>query len=458
MSRAMRFQDDEGQMCGRGGAALVAALFLVGAGDAMAGGNPFIVDGLNETQVTMADAIAAVCPPPNNVGNTADFQMRCNGVAGGTDEQKLNSLQVVAPEQTSSANTQGTRSGGGTSQASNTISTRLAAFRSGAVALLDLEFNGERVTGSSLADLAPDAITQGAAGSDAAPRLGLYLNGGYQFGEIDSTVALRGFDYDNGGLTAGADYRVTDSVLVGGAFNWWRTQARFEGDAGKTTSDLYAGSLYASWLPVGGLYMSGIVGLGGMQWDATRKIQYTTAGEAQPIDTTATGSPNGSQLTTAGTFGYEFQVDALNVGPYAQVQYRRIVVDQYREEGGDGWGMLFLGQKVESVTTALGGTVDLPISTGLGVVVTQLRGAWWHEYLDDARVIRAQFLGAEGNANKREFSVFTDDPDRNYGNVGISVSLTLPEGIAGFVDWDSLLGYEGVTSNRLTLGVRGSFF
>jgi len=419
--------------------------------------------GLNVTQLTMYDAIIATCPLN---GNEEEFKDRCDAVVGAAASsdpaQATDALQSTAPEQAVSQGTQAARVAAGRGNEGAVVSNRLAMIRAGAMAAIQIDFGGERVYANRMGDLravpgedARDSAS-GLGAADSATssgRLGVYLNGAYHFGDVDSTTLVRGFDYDNGGVTVGADYRVLDTLVLGGAFTWWRTDAEFSGNAGSTDSDRYTGTIYGSFFPIDGLYFDVLGSYGGINYDTKRHISYSIPGDV--VNTTAKGSPDGRQWAVNGGLGYDFDVAGLSFGPYAQATYRRLHVDGYDESDPAGWAVRFGSQTVESLTTTLGGRIAYPISTDFAVFTPQLRGAWWHEFEDDARLIASSFVGA---VNPQTFGVFTDKPDRDYGNIGVSLSATLPQGFSAFADYDVLLGYKGVTSNRFTFGVRAEFF
>ena len=418
---------------------------------------------LNDTQVSMGAAIRDDCPES---GNKPAFQSRCNSVVGASVDMMaaavLASLQEVSPEQINSQGTQTTRTDSGeVASVGAGIANRLGLLRAGSIARFQIELNGNEVYANELSELGPGGVTRGAAGADAGTpgRLGVYLHGSYQFGTVDSTFDAVGFDYDNGGITAGADYRVLDDLILGGAFTWWHTDSQFNGDGGETTSNLYNGSIYGSYYPIWGLYLTALASSGGLDYETERRIQYTItpsmSQSGDKVNATATGSPSAKQWSVHGGLGYDFDLGPATLGSYAQVNYRRLSIDGYSESGGSGWAMRFEDQRIGSLTTALGGQISYSISTPVGVITPQLRSAWWHEFEDNSRRVRARFLGA---GSPEPFVVFTSSPDRNFGNVGASVSMTLPRGIAAFVDYDALVAYDDISSNRFTFGVRAAFF
>jgi len=363
-------------------------------------------------------------------------------------------VSEIAPEQLASQGAQSARTTGGRAAGAATITSRLGLLRAGSTARFQIELDGQEVYANALSELGPEGLTRGAAGDDSgAPgRLGAFLNGSYQFGDVDSTFQAVGFDYDNGGITAGVDYRVLEDLILGGAFTWWHTKANFRDNAGSTTSDLYSGTIFGTYYPFEGLYVNALASGGGARFDTQRRITYT---QPNAVNATADGSPKASDWSVNGGLGYDFSTGALSLGPYFQTTFRQLDVDPYSESGGGGWAANFDRQKVKSLTTTLGGQISYALSTPVGVITPQVRAAWWHQFRDNSRAIGSTFVGA---ANQTTFFVFTENPDRDYGTLGASVAMTLPRGFAAFFDYDVVLGYRDLTSNRFTFGVRAAFF
>ena len=111
-------------------------------------------------------------------------------------------------------------------------------------------------------------------------------------------------------------------------------------------------------------------------------------------------------------------------------------------------------QDVESLTTVLGGRASYAISTGLGVLLPQVRIEWEHEFKNDSRLLTARFVN---DPVGQPILFTTGNPDRNYANLGVSLSATFRRGIAAFIDYETVLGLANVSGNFITLGVRGEF-
>lgn len=399
---------------------------------------------LNKTQKNLLDVAGTGCTTGTF---DDDLQDRCNAIAGADDDQKVGAFEATAPEQVGAAGTEATRvSGGQLAQVNATLSGRMASLLAGSVAALETEFNGE---------WASLGITRSGAAGDNGPfdgRLGTFLSGTYQFGDVDNTREAVGFDFDMGGITAGADYRLTDTLVLGGAFSWMHSDADFKHSAGSSESDSYNGSIYGLYYPLPDLSFTGTATVGGIDYDLKRKIKYTAG--TNNVNTKAKSDADAIHFGFAGEAAYDVHVDALTATPYFGAQYKRLEIDSYKEHGGDGWAMSFRDQNIDSVTTHLGARVNYAISTAIGIVLPQIWGEWIHEYEDDSRNIKTRL---RGDPSKTPFNVETESPDRNYGVVGADLSMTFAGGISAFAAYEALVGYDDVESHQLTFGGRLEF-
>jgi outer membrane autotransporter protein len=77
-----------------------------------------------------------------------------------------------------------------------------------------------------------------------------------------------------------------------------------------------------------------------------------------------------------------------------------------------------------------------------------------HEYLNDQQRIGTRFAN---DINATPFYVATNDPERDYFDLGVGVSAQFAQGRSGFISYTTLLGYQGVSYNAVNAGVRIEF-
>ncbi len=400
------------------------------------------------TQNNMAQVIQVACPQGSN---QSEFQSRCNALVGaaqfpGSSTDAVNALEQVAPAQIPSQGVSATRT------SFNLIGGRLAAIRAGAT--------GFQVSGLSKNTLPVNLASMsnglgGAAGDIVSgwDKLGGFVNGNFNTGNVDSELNQLGYNFNSGSVNFGLDYRLSDSLVLGTAFTYMRSESSFDRNGGSLDSNAYTGAFYGNYYATENLYFDGIASIGGVNYESIRQIQYTLPSES--VNTQAKGTPGGNQYSISLGTGYDYSVKGWTLNPYAKVNYLKLDVDSFSETGGSGWGMAFANQTVESVTTTLGGQVSYPVSTAWGVLLPTVRGEWHHQYEDSSRNIAVRFLG--DTTSGMAFNTVSSAPDRNYFTVGTGISGTFAQGLSAFFNYDALLGYRSVESHLFTLGARMEF-
>jgi outer membrane lipase/esterase len=277
----------------------------------------------------------------------------------------------------------------------------------------------------------------------------VFLNGVGSFGDADSSTEEVGYDFHGGGLTAGADYRITDQIVAGAAFGWLTRDSQFD-SGGHMEQDEYSGSLYASYLGEH-LTADAIVTYSGVPYDIDRRVAFTG------VSTLARSHPDAYEVAASGSAGYDFQPVALGglmLGPQLQLDYVYWSLESFTESGGAGLALHYSSQDIDSLQTILGGDVSYPISTGIGVVTPQLRAGWVHEFESDSRHITASFVNDD---NHGRFFVRTRTPDRDWALLAGSASVALAGGWSAFVDYETVLGLSSFEQHKFTAGARLEF-
>jgi uncharacterized protein YhjY with autotransporter beta-barrel domain len=106
------------------------------------------------------------------------------------------------------------------------------------------------------------------------------------------------------------------------------------------------------------------------------------------------------------------------------------------------------------LTTTAGLFASVAINTKWGVLVPQATGEYVHEFLNDQRTVGFQFVDT---INRLRFRFQTDEPDRNFFNLGIGAVFVLPGGMSTFVNVRELLGYSTRRATNVTAGLRLAF-
>jgi len=441
---------------------------------------------LTPPQQAVLNTINVACPPlamriQTLTGAVADLAARCTEVAlQQTDPGAVrNPLLQMAPEEVPA---QGTTSVEFSRVVPPTIAARLSALlptrrraaTGGGFPEVSLNINGHTLS-DALVSLSPSGESIAAARTNSpptSPRLGVFLNGTFTVGDKDATSREAGFDFDALGLTAGLDYWLINNLIVGAAFSYISTEADINSSGGDVDTDRYIGSIYGLYYIGDKFYINGIANIGGNTYDMRRNINYQTtalalgptgptlvSGTTTTVNQTAKSDTDGMEYSFGLGAGYDFHIRGFTVGPTFRLNYINAHIDGYQEtinneNPGFGLNLAFKNQDVDSFTTALGVQATYALSTRWAVVVPQLLVEWEHEFLNDSRTIGARFVNDPMNI---PLVLVTEDPDRDFVNVGAGLSAVFPRGKSAFLYYETVLGLKDITAHNIVAGIRLSF-
>ena len=305
--------------------------------------------------------------------------------------------------------------------------------------------------------------TGGGASADITPKWGVFLNSHYGFGDRDGTDREDAFDYDRWGVTAGADYRVSDALVLGGLLSYSNIDSNFDVteavpgggiDAESWGLGLYGTYYHDNW------YMDGLVAYTQTDYDIDRRILLPLGEDpgTSPavVETSRAASSNTDSNDWALSIGggMDFNHANLTYGPFVRLNYNSADMDGYSENGAFGLNLTVDGQSTESLTSVIGGRISAAMSQEWGVLVPQARVGWIHEFLDDAESFTAFYTA---DPQRTPLIALSDEPDRDYFTLGVGISAVLPGDIQAFFDYQTLLDNKYVNDHLFSLGVRAAF-
>ena len=389
-----------------------------------------------------------------------------------TDGELRGAWQNLAGEEFATQGTMGTKISAG--QFEN-ITQRLVMLRSGAsgfdVAGLGLSTDGQLVSAEMLLRKAGEGERGGAASADdpGAERWGIFLNGVIGFGDRNQTEREDGFDLDTRGVTLGADYRVGSKLVIGGALGFGSMDADLHlstdpadsaallVDGGNVEASGTSGTLYLA--SFGENFYFDIAGSYGQDsYDLRREINYATGPDSRELRT-ALADPDGSHYGVTIGGGYDKSKGSWSYGPYLRVSSQNIDIDAYVESGSVGSLSLEVDpQEYESLLSILGLDISNASSKNWGVLIPQVRAEWNHEFKNDSQFIHTRyFFDPNKIQDDHELLVLTDEPDRDFFLVSLSLAAVFRGGNQAFINYDTMLDYRDISYHVFTAGVRFSF-
>ena len=309
------------------------------------------VTGITELQKPVADAVQFLCPklpaPKPDGTLTERLSNSCTLMVvtslvnqkqvdpsnpfnlGISDDQLKKGIQAIAPVQ---ANAQKQISV--ESSKMSLVGSRPLDLRGGARGLV-VGLNGQETPQASDGQGSASAVAGGrggAAGPDDAlsGRWGGFVNLGYAWGDVDQTVLQDAYKYNSFSVLAGADYRVNDNFVLGGAFSYSDTHSDYEQSLGnvkaRTTGVAGYGTYYVdTW------YVDGFLAYGSIDYDSTRNIAIPSTTAATPINASATASPKGDQWSASIGVGRSFEMAPMTVTPTARLGYIHVKNKSFTE-------------------------------------------------------------------------------------------------------------------------------
>ncbi len=291
--------------------------------------------------------------------------------------------------------------------------------------------------------------------------VGLFVSGNVEALDREQTTFSDGFDSTVLGATVGADYRVTDRFLAGGAFNYVNRDGDFEG-GGDFTTDSYGLLGYASFMPISAMFLDISLGYTKHNYELERSVLFLedpTGGGGGPtqISGKADSDSDGHEVFIRAVSGYDHNIEspigAITVGPRIGFNYSQLTIDSYKESGGSGLALEYDEQSIRSLQSTIGVQGSLVINTSYGVWVPQATADYIHEFENDQRDITVQFV-EDQRQNPTKFSFNNDKPDRNFFNFSVGTVLVLPHGIQPFFNFRVMAGHSQFDNYAGTIGVR----
>jgi outer membrane autotransporter protein len=326
---------------------------------------------------------------------------------------------------------------------------------------------------------ATPASAAGSASGSFDAHWGWFAQGTYDFGHRSQSAAEDAFDFHAGSFTAGIDYNFGNAVLgVSGGYDDYRASFANNGTVtgGDTTVKGGSGSIYGAWFG-DQFFVNGIATYGSPQTTMNRTVFYPSTNTCAPpatcpgVNQTYYSNPGGRDYAAALSIGHDtyFAGGAWDLETSLSVSYQRVETDAFEETPsnpngvGSGLALSYDEQAIESLRSILAFDLSHPYSTSFGVVSPDLRLEWQHEFKDDERTLAAKYAydptsipGVFANCASC-FSILSDKPSSDFGVAGIGVTMLFAHRVQAYAYYEALLGESHLTSNAVTIGLRGQF-
>ncbi|HWL51648.1 MAG TPA: autotransporter domain-containing protein [Chthoniobacteraceae bacterium] len=271
-------------------------------------------------------------------------------------------------------------------------------------------------------------------------RWGFFITGSGEWADVETTSQAKGSQLTSGGVTVGADYRVSEAFVLGLSAGYVHTGVDLA-FGGKMEANGGRGNLYGIFFH-GGAYLNAAVGGG---YNAYRIKRATLGG-------TARGDTDGGEFDALLGGGYDYEVcPGFTVGPVASAAYTYLGVDGYRESGSAAPQDL-ADNSAESLRSALGVKLAGVWNVGGLRVSPEVRAQWKHEFLDAKAVVGSSFVGGGGT-----FAVEGPKLGRDSLVIDAGASIEIHPGASVFAYYLGEIGRTHYESHSVNGGIRINF-
>ncbi len=259
----------------------------------------------------------------------------------------------------------------------------------------------------------------------------------YDWQDYNADQSRDDYDGDASSFTAGFDWRVAPSLVLGvvldGSFG------SYDGTGNSSDIDSFRGALYGTWGESTGIYSDFLVGFGTHSLDMTRDFGGILSG----FD--SNGSTDATSFQALWTLGYTMSHDVIKHGPFIGLEYQYVSVDGYDQDGPVPVSMD--DYDVDSFRGLIGYRMNASYQKFRPYAMV----AYAHEFEDGGTSATAHFGSAGFQVTGAEFSsAILLSLGTGYA---LTENLTIDLGYRGEFSVDG----EGIDSNGGSIGLNYSF-
>jgi outer membrane autotransporter protein len=280
----------------------------------------------------------------------------------------------------------------------------------------------------------------------ASGRLGVFASGRLIFGDEEKSDNQPGSSFQAHGATTGMDYRFTDDLILGAVFGY----ARSDGDpsgGGDLDVEALTVAVYGAYMITDAFYLDGVAAFSHLAQTMVRPINIPSG------DFRARSDTDGREISLRGRLGYDMSHGNWVFGPVAQFDYLNTHFDEYTERGAGTMNLNVSEQNDDALTLRLGGLLSYIWQLENFTITPQVRAHYVHEFLGGGRILSTRFASNLGV----DVNLPTDEPDRDYIELGTGASVQFKNGLSCYVDYDTVLGHSRRTVHVITGGIRLTF-
>lgn len=267
-----------------------------------------------------------------------------------------------------------------------------------------------RLTGGSIS-----TGSEGMSSGDSNPDAAVWVQGMYNYSELDDTSKAKGFDADSHGIAFGAEKYFNDDVKAGIGYAYTNTD--IDGFMRDTDVDTHTAILYGEYKP-SNWYVNGIATYGWSDYEESKNVAGVGVKADYDVETF------GLQAMT----GYDIRVNGLGITPEAGLRYVHIKQDGYK----DSADQKVSGNDSDILTGVIGAKVSksFELFNGMNIKPEARLAATYDLMNDDVNSVVSL-------ANGSAYQVNGEALDRFGMEFGVGVTAEINDNV------EFSLGYEG---------------
>jgi uncharacterized protein YhjY with autotransporter beta-barrel domain len=205
-----------------------------------------------------------------------------------------------------------------------------------------------------------------------APRVAFWAGGSAEFGTMNALGQASPNRFSTGGLTAGADMRVNNNLIVGAALGYGADRTDIGTNGTQSAGTSLSGMVYASYRPFGAWFLDTMLGYSSLGFDNRRYVDLASA--------SVSGARSGSTWFGAATVSTELNFGPLKFAPYLRGDFANTRLDSYAEQGLSAAALTFDATSFSTVGTAFGMRTFYDVLTAWGMFTPSLRVEYRHAW------------------------------------------------------------------------------
>jgi uncharacterized protein YhjY with autotransporter beta-barrel domain len=316
--------------------------------------------------------------------------------------------------------------------------------------------NLEQIPGQGRANARPQSDTQEYA-AELNDNWSIFVSA--DIGRLDRDISPNeaAFNGDANRLSTGLNYQAGPKWLLGFALNHANDNLDFSNSESYSHSRMTGALVSANFSPNERFNFDAYWGAFKGSSNNLRVINYAfITGNGSPFSLTslAYSSPDLSRNVAGLSGALQWNRSAWSGNVQFGLDRSKTTLDPYTETGGDGFALKVPKRQIVSQTGFIGFSLSKTYSTSWGVVIPGMRANLRKEFQNPSRTLTVILEEDKLNTPIR-FN--TSDPDTQWAEVGVGVSLVMRKGHQAFFEYRQRFSHSFLQERTLALGWRKEF-